>query len=268
MGLAKIAIIALVFAVLSEDVFARRPSWIPRMQNGFKSMTPYTGPGNCANAHMDLAHIISWWQINQIIAACYNRQNLGTLEELADLVFEEDVEALYRIDFCSPGSLPINHTAQLRTKFHYNDHRGRRMQSDLRTLNGGYKAEVDNILSQNPFDWNNNTQRSRLERLLSNAPANLRYGHPTTNRRLRENLDPMGNGVIGNRRPWNNKLTDKEWRVTLWLLDRPAGVRLSAGLSYQDPQTRTLQLVSSTGGTDQARIPNNQNNHQVRVWIL
>ena len=166
------AIFVIFFAVLGAN--AVRPPWIVGVDVKFQTATPFHN--QYSNPH--LAHVVSWSDIEAIVNAwnAAGQQAGWDLIPFANFLTEVDIQAcVYNPQIPTACTL---HTTIL-------DHNVgvlRNLNTDIRN---DVLAEIARI----------RPSISTIKRLLSSAPANLRYGTGQFNRKIQGWADPMGNNI-------------------------------------------------------------------------
>ena len=186
----KLAAIFLIFFAVCGANAAVRPSWYQGVDVKFRAATPfYFEIWHASYNRPNLAHVVSWSDIEAIVDA-WDRARRGPRSKRWDLgpfvnyLTEVDNQAcVYNPSLNLPGC--TLHTTIL-------DHNVgvlRNLNTDIRN---DVLAEIARI----------RPNISTIKRLLSSAPANLRYGTGQFNRKIQGWADPMGNNI--------KSLTNKE----------------------------------------------------------
>ena len=182
----KLAAIFLIFFAICGANAAVRPSWYQGVDAKFRAATPFYASYN----RPDLAHVVSWSDIEAIVDAWDRTRDAWDVMKRWDLgpfvkyITEVDNQAcVYNPSLNLPGC--TLHTTILDHNF-----------GVLRNLNTDIRNDVlAEIARIRP-------NISTIKRLLSSAPANLRYGTGQFNRKIQGWADPMGNNI--------KSLTNKE----------------------------------------------------------
>ena len=175
------------------EMFQKASEYFEPFGAGFNFNTP-------RDSGIDLSHVISWSYIDYAIDRLM--YDPDTMKTFISYVTDVDEEAVFWVinPNLDVNETPIRHKELLL----YND-------TVLFKLNSKIREEsYENInYARHPngtFVGTSGEKLDKIKTLLNSAPANLRYGVATINRKIQDNIDPMGTE--------EKKLTSKERVLT------------------------------------------------------
>jgi len=224
-----------------------RPYWLNQGEIKFLLKTPHKTPNLetiftdvqtkykvMPNNKQDLAHIISWHDIEKVV----DQWNKDTLKGQGwDL--KPFTTYLTRVDnlanlWTSTGS-DVKHKTILDENLDLGNKNS--INKALNTVNTAIQECLDYEL-----DPNNTPNIQLIKKLLNSAPANLRYSERSANRNVKGFLDPMGRGNL------HRQLTSKEKSMIVatdpqtkfLIVDHPKQVHNFGMINFKSPQIQGI----------------------------